>query len=63
VNEWHAYPAATTAQLQIAHDKETNPETKAKIRAEIDKRKAGISRPRITPQIKGGLPIPRIGRM
>jgi hypothetical protein len=56
------YPAYTTEQLKefIAKDGDNANPVMVK---EVADREAGISVPRFTPQIEGGLVIPRLGRM
>lgn len=57
------YPAYTTAQLRDHVSSEKDPAIRAKMLAEIEARESGASKPAVTPQTKGGLPIPRLGRM
>ncbi len=53
------YPAYTLDQLKKFHAEKPHP----LMAAEIAAREAGVSRVNVTPQIQGGMPIPRLGRM
>jgi len=57
------YPGYTTVQLKEFVKKESDPETKKKMEAEIAARESGASTVRVTPQILGGKPVNKIGRM
>jgi hypothetical protein len=50
-NPQRMYPSNTTEQLVEQVEKLPDGETKTKIQQEIDNRMAGISKPRITPQV------------
>lgn len=54
------YPSYTLAELEkaVAEGRGT-----AAMEQEIADRKAGLSVPFVTPQIKGGKPITKVGRM
>lgn len=58
--DYKAYPSYTLAQLEELVAKGQGNE---KMKQEIEDRKRGESQQKVTPQIQGGLVIPRIGRM
>jgi len=57
------YPGYTTQELKAFVAVEADATIKAKMEGEIAAREAGLSKPLIVPQIKGGRIVPRIGRM
>jgi hypothetical protein len=56
------YPSYTTSQLKAAAPS-ADPATRAKMETEIAARESGASQQRVTPQIEGGKPMAKIGRM
>lgn len=56
------YPSYTTSQLKAAAPS-ADPATRAKMESEIAMRESGASQQRITPQIQGGRPMPKVGRL
>lgn len=54
------YPGHTLAELEAFVANGRGNEVMAK---EIADRKAGISKPFVTPQIDGGKPMPKVGRL
>lgn len=57
------FPSYTTKELKSHLRNELTTEMRSKIEAEIVAREAGESKVRVIPQIQGGMPIPRLGRM
>lgn len=54
------WPGHTDKELAEAILRQTNPERRAAMEAELSARRAGLSKPFVTPQVAGGTPI--IGR-
>lgn len=56
------FPGYTTAELKEFVAKAGDAANPVMVK-EITDREGGISRPHVVPQIKGGLVVPRLGRM
>jgi hypothetical protein len=57
------FPGFTTKELKANVSSVEDAAVRAKMEGEIARREAGTSVHFTVPQIKGGIPIPRLGRM